>query len=353
MAAASPGFVPVGVDPTAPLTEAARARLAATVDDRGLVASLVHRLRELKLDIDRMSCPRLTEQLLATGGRRIDLVVCNILDVDSTVRLNALVAATFGDELSLLARALASAVGADAVIFAADAALARPTSLAGHGARGERVTLIDNAYPTVHPTLLVRGLTGRTVMPGRLPVEQGVLLLDAAAAWTLARAAAEPQSAPPLAIGVRDHRSGRKAFATASAELRVSELLPTLCAPLADDVIILGGSKLLRRRVAPDARLSAADSILHICPAEEYHAPEPCVRCNWCADICPTGVLPMLALEAAQLNAPELAARAAIGRCLDCGLCDYVCPSRLPLVAAIRGLREAASATLPVGQPSA
>ena len=45
-------------------------------------------------------------------------------------------------------------------------------------------------------------------------------------------------------------------------------------------------------------------------------------------------------LEAAQKNNPSLAERAGIEACIECGICSYVCPSKLPLLEGIRKLRS-------------
>jgi electron transport complex protein RnfC len=45
-------------------------------------------------------------------------------------------------------------------------------------------------------------------------------------------------------------------------------------------------------------------------------------------------------LEAAQDNDPDLAESYGLHACIECGICSYVCPSRLPLLPAIRELRR-------------
>ena len=45
-------------------------------------------------------------------------------------------------------------------------------------------------------------------------------------------------------------------------------------------------------------------------------------------------------LEAAQADDPELADAYGLAACIECGICNYVCPSRLPLLEGIRTLRR-------------
>jgi electron transport complex protein RnfC len=58
----------------------------------------------------------------------------------------------------------------------------------------------------------------------------------------------------------------------------------------------------------------------------------PCIRCGECANSCPIQLLPQQlywhsqAENLDQLNTYEISA------CIECGRCDLVCPSHIPLV---------------------
>ena len=45
--------------------------------------------------------------------------------------------------------------------------------------------------------------------------------------------------------------------------------------------------------------------------------------------------------KSASIGKPEEAARFRPEQCIDCGLCDYVCPSKIRVVEGIRKVREA------------
>jgi Na+-translocating ferredoxin:NAD+ oxidoreductase RnfC subunit len=50
-------------------------------------------------------------------------------------------------------------------------------------------------------------------------------------------------------------------------------------------------------------------------------------------------VQPAVVLEAAQIDSQSLARKAGIEACIECGVCSYVCPSELPILAGIRHIR--------------
>src|SRR5262249_52579960 len=96
----------------------------------------------------------------------------------------------------------------------------------------------------------------------------------------------------------------------------------------------------LRDLHCPDgAVVGAGELTAHFTVASPPNNPDPCIRCSWCLEGCPTRVQPAALLEAAQLQDARMAHRFGLEACIECGLCSYLCPSRLPLLQAIRGLR--------------
>ena len=75
----------------------------------------------------------------------------------------------------------------------------------------------------------------------------------------------------------------------------------------------------------------------------------PCIRCGDCANSCPAGLLPQQLLRAALADAHDTLRQLGVHDCIECGLCDYVCPSQIPLAdrfrEAKRRLQEAEAMT--------
>jgi electron transport complex protein RnfC len=139
-------------------------------------------------------------------------------------------------------------------------------------------------------------------------------------------------------LAVRDHSLRQTAFvfapigATVADVVRQAQLSPGSTTFRAGDV-------LRDLRVPPDAVVGGAELIVHASLPEPAANPDPCIRCGWCVESCPTRVQPAGVLEAAQHEDIELADHYGIEACIECGICSYVCPSRLPLLPAIRQMR--------------
>ena len=56
-----------------------------------------------------------------------------------------------------------------------------------------------------------------------------------------------------------------------------------------------------------------------------------CIACMHCADVCPVDILPQLAYKAILIEEVEEYLQHGLLDCVECGLCTYVCPSKIEL----------------------
>ena len=58
----------------------------------------------------------------------------------------------------------------------------------------------------------------------------------------------------------------------------------------------------------------------------------PCIYCNYCESVCPAGLMPYLLSKYVTHDMLEDAENLGILDCIDCGLCTYVCPSKISIM---------------------
>ena len=68
----------------------------------------------------------------------------------------------------------------------------------------------------------------------------------------------------------------------------------------------------------------------------------PCVFCGFCEQACPVGIIPHLIYRYLDKDRPEDAYRFKFDKCIDCGLCSYVCVSKINHLKLFRAERSRA-----------
>jgi electron transport complex protein RnfC len=64
--------------------------------------------------------------------------------------------------------------------------------------------------------------------------------------------------------------------------------------------------------------------------------PQPCIRCAKCVSACPMGLEPYIYSKCSELGLWEKAEKEGIVSCIECGSCQYTCPSNRPLLDYVR-----------------
>ena len=333
------------------------------------------RLADAGVAPDRVNCPDLPAQLAASASGKVNLVLCSAVDADPLLPLQIEWAMrhprAFREGLRLVARL----TGADRTIVAVDDAEARGLSrelrhLDGRPAGGEQATAkpgptdvgrirvypVPPAYPQGDPTLMAATLAGRKLAPLASPTSAGVIVLDAVAAVALGHVAMGAGCVRREPVAIRDHRQGLGVLAETWRGARLCDTLMFLGLIHRDperdlrhkggedDRVVVRADDYLRdRRVPLTAIVGNGPLVFHVDAAAPAPAPEPCIRCGWCLDICPTALNPAGLLDADAAKGDRrlaLAERHGAQACIGCGLCDHACPSRLPLRDVATRLRD-------------
>jgi electron transport complex protein RnfC len=289
----------------------------------------------------RICSPDLIGQMYQCLSRPIDTVLCCVMDSDPNMPLNSAVAEAFPAELAAGIDLLSKLTGAQCAWVVADPEIPNNWYSAMDPlvvADGLQLVPLRSDYPQAHPTVLLHTLLERRLRPGRLPVEQGVLLLDACAAVAVGNYCLHGQPMLQVPLAMRDHIRHRTHFLTAPIGMTLEEVCQFIGIPAGD--VLLRGGDFLRNQILPrHAVTGPGELVVHVSAREIPANPDPCVRCAWCIDACPTRIQPAGLLEAAQRSDIPLAQSFGLDACIECGICSFVCPSRLPLLQSIRKLR--------------
>jgi len=106
--------------------------------------------------------------------------------------------------------------------------------------------------------------------------------------------------------------------------------------------VILGGPMAGTAQSDLAVPVTAGTAAILALPKEiaKEEVPEPCLRCKRCVDTCPVAVSPAMITLAAEQKEYEIAQAWGASRCIECGNCAYVCPSKRPMLALIHAAKS-------------
>ena len=209
----------------------------------------------------------------------------------------------------------------------------------------ERVSVVElpACYPYGAEKVLVKAVTGRTILPGSLPSDAGAVVLNISTVSALScyldtgiplthkritvdgGAIAKPQNViVPIGTPVRD--------------------IVNFCGGYAEepDKIIIGGP--MMGTAASDDSIpvfKSNNAILCLTAKETYRQKDrACIRCSRCGQACPMNLVPNFIERYAERNNVGMLRTLSVSGCIECGSCAYVCPARRPLVQSIRRAKQ-------------
>lgn len=208
--------------------------------------------------------------------------------------------------------------------------------------------MLDHLYPQGHELMLLKTLFDEEVEV-RLSDGGGELASDRAgvcvlAVGTVAAAADAMLFNRPLThrvLTVSGEAVGAPGNFTVPLGMRFGDLL-AYCdvAPLIDRLIV-GGPMTGIAQPDDQSIFTKQTAGLVLFSAAIVHQPGPCIRCGWCVEDCPVSINPTLLAGLAESGEWHKGRMHHAETCIECNICTYVCPSRLPLLEQIRKLKRA------------
>jgi electron transport complex protein RnfC len=189
-------------------------------------------------------------------------------------------------------------------------------------------------YPQGAEKMLISAVTGREVPSGKLPMDVGVLVQNAASVATIAEVF---ETGLPLierivtvtGLGVR-----RPSNLIVPVGTRLGDLLEA-CGGLTDDAreIVFGGPMMGASQADLDTPLTKGTTGVVVLTAHEVReqASYPCIHCGHCLDACPVFLNPQHLGKLAGVGRYDEMVAHHLNDCMLCGSCSYVCPSNIPL----------------------
>jgi len=215
---------------------------------------------------------------------------------------------------------------------------------ATRGLSDVEVVICETRYPMGGERQLIPAVTGRAVPVGALPLDVGVVVVNVGTAAAIANACLRNQPVTHRIVTVTGKGIARPANLLVPIGARFRDLIDH-CGGLREDArrIIAGGPMMGYAVTDLNTAVTKGTSGITVLAESEldYAKQTNCLRCARCVDVCPLNLVPTRIAHAVKAGDLDLAQKAYIAACCECGCCTYVCPARIPLVQYIRAGKAA------------
>ena len=210
------------------------------------------------------------------------------------------------------------------------------------GSSPVRLKLLASKYPAGDERVIIKSTTGKEVPDTLRPAEVGILVQNVGTARAVFEAVTKEQPCIGRVVSVAGSPLQTPKNFYALIGTPISHLLKLCGIEVAPESIIVGGS-LMGRYVDSELAVEKTSNCIVVPDPVNFPQPEPeraCIRCGYCAEACPVGLLPQQLLRFSQSQDQDGLLEHGLMNCIECGACAYVCPSNIPLVQHYRYSKE-------------
>lgn len=195
-------------------------------------------------------------------------------------------------------------------------------------------------YPQGGEKQLIDAVVGRQVpAPPALPVSVGAIIQNVGTAFAVYQAVMKNKPLFERVVTVTGKSLAHPGNFLTRMGTPMSQLIDA-CGGLPEDTgkVIGGGPMMGKALLSTDVPVCKGSSGVLIMNGKEATRAEaePCIRCAKCVGACPMGLEPYLLSACAQQQMWDRLEQEDITSCIECGSCQFTCPSNRPLLDYIR-----------------
>lgn len=205
-------------------------------------------------------------------------------------------------------------------------------------AKDEAITVkvLPSIYPQGGEKVLIYHCTGKIVKEGKLPIDEGVVVLNCT---TLAFLAQYIKTGVPLVekvVTVDGSAVSNPQNVIVPIGTAMQEVFDFCGGFKSDPYKVLYGGPMMGIAIpSTDSPILKNTNAIIALDKKDASLPEPtpCIKCGKCVDACPLRLMPLEFARGLELEDYTLLEKRKVNLCMECGCCSFVCPARRPLVA--------------------
>jgi electron transport complex protein RnfC len=202
-----------------------------------------------------------------------------------------------------------------------------------------KVKVLPSDYPQGGEKQLIQSILGKQIPRGKLPFDIGVLVHNVATIYAIYEAVYRGKPLIERLVTVAGSCVGSPKNLLVRLGTPIKDLIE-FCGPLKEELakIIIGGPMMGIAQYTDDVPIikSSGGLLLMNKKEAEITEEEPCIRCAACVRACPVGLMPCQINLASERSFWPLTKEYGANDCIECGICNYVCPARRRLLQTIK-----------------
>ena len=202
------------------------------------------------------------------------------------------------------------------------------------------VVPLKQRYPQGGEKQLVDAVIGRQVpAPPAIPVNVGAIVQNVGTAFAVYQAVMKRK---PLferyttVTGKQIEKPGNFLVRMGTPFKDMIDLCGGM--PDGDNKVLAGGPMMGKAVTSLDVTVCKGTNSITVLSGDDAvrKEPDPCIRCAKCVGVCPMGLEPFLLATASAKKMWDKAEAKMITSCIECGSCQFTCPSHRPILDNIR-----------------
>jgi len=204
---------------------------------------------------------------------------------------------------------------------------------------GIKVKVLKSEYPQGGEKQLIQNVLGKEIPRGKLPFDIGVVVQNVATIYAIYEAVYQGKPLIERIVTV----TGSCVKNPKNLLVRLGTPIKNLiefCGPLLEEPakIIIGGPMMGTAQYTDEVPIIKSSGGLLLMNKKEAKLldEDPCIRCAACVRGCPVGLMPCQINLASEKTLWSLAKEYGALDCIECGICNFVCPSNRRLLQTIK-----------------
>jgi Na+-translocating ferredoxin:NAD+ oxidoreductase subunit C len=213
------------------------------------------------------------------------------------------------------------------------------------GGSAWNLIVLKSQYPQGGEKQLIRKITGKEVPRGKLPFDIGINVQNVSTVYAIYEAVCLHKPLYERVVTVTGSCLENPKNLLARIGTPVKELIAA-CGPLRAPIhkMIIGGPMMgIAQYTADVPVIKSTTGVVLLAEKEAKRFEEsPCIRCGNCVRECASGLMPALINQASLKNLWQEAKDYGCMDCIECGLCNYVCPANRRIVQSVKRAKQEA-----------